>query len=36
MKRNKLIAMLLALVMVLGCFGTAAAAQYTVVKGDSL
>lgn len=36
MKFKKVLAVILAAVMVLGCIGSAAAAQYTVVKGDSL
>ena len=36
MKLKRVLAMVLALIMVLGCIGTAAAAEYTVVKGDSL
>ena len=36
MKLKRVLALILALVMVLGCIGTAAAAEYTVEKGDSL
>ena len=36
MKGKRALALVLALVMVLGCIGSAAAAEYTVVKGDSL
>ena len=36
MKFRKVISIVLALVMVLACIGTAAAATYTVEKGDSL
>lgn len=36
MKFRKAVAIILALVMLLGCIGSAAAAEYTVVKGDSL